>query len=534
MTTAPTSILLSTAVSENKTTTNGYRVTQLHSLHELLHIMNREAVASGLFSNGHRHSDYLKAVGNVYFIDIDTAPSAEETPYYQTIEATLRELHISFISVPSKSADTYAHKRHIAIILDGYLPTAKKAFHETAQYILDTLDIDRNKIDERVASNNIAFLAPASINKNFKNYDEVSTVFEGDPLTIPKHLQGIYDEVMDDHSHIKSNQLIKFADGSTVTVHEAKKLIDTEANKSCYCPIHNDSNPSATFYHNDDGSVKLFCGKCGDVKISSDFIPKTPNILHQDYNYSIILKNVTQAKIRALLSKIGRYSYKTDTSVIFNYSVSSMEDIYRLLLAKVYLVDNGYTVSPQPCKRRHPVPLSTATLQPLIKNVTLPRAYIPKGTKTNANYFQYRQIKVHIFNHYLFAEVTIYATYQNIIAPSRTFNDTCNLGLAYFDYVLQKQEEQKNFKQSDKTYPMKLKGKDKEAVTQQRVKNMSEGKAFKMTARQKKIMKLIESGEYEKANGRFNVSAIARKLKVSTHTIYEDLEAIRVKRKRDK
>lgn len=550
-------ILLSTAVSESKTTTNGYKITQLHTLHELLHTMNREAVASGLFSNGHRHRNYLKAIGNVYFIDIDTPPSAEElieliepiqwgrsiyapsgayqVPYYQTIEAKLRELNISFISVPSKSADTYTYKRHIAIILDGYLPTAKKAFHETAQYILDTLGVDLNKIDERVAFNNIAFLAPASINKNFINHDEVSTVYEGEPLTIPKHLQGVYDKAISDQRHIKSNQLVKFLDGSTVTVHEAKKLIAIGTKKPCYCPIHEDNNPSATFYHNPNGSVRLFCGKCGEVKISTDFIPKTPNILHQDYNYSIILNNTTQAKIRALLPKMGTYSYKMGFKYVWCYSVSSISDIYSLLLAKMYLADNGYTVSTEHADKRPSILLSTSTLKPMIKNVTPPKAFIPKGIRANDSYYQHKQIALHIFNHYLFVEVTIYATYQNIIAPNRTFNDTCNLGLAYFDYVLQVQSKEKSFKQTDKTYPMRLKLKEIEPITQERIKSMDKAKKIKMTVRQIKLIKLIQGGLYEKSNGKPNIRAIAKKLKVkSTKTIYKDLKIIESKKKRDK
>jgi len=254
-------IILSTAVSDNKATTHGFKITEPILLRQLQRTMNREAVASGLFSNGHRHHNHLRAMGNIYFIDIDTEPSANEELYYQTIEAKLKALNISFVSVPSKSADKYPYKRHIAVILDSYLPTSKKAYKETAQYILNTAGIDLNKIDMRVAFNNVAFLAPASINKNFSNYDEVSSLNFAKPLAIPKHLQSHTDKLTTDHNDIKSNHLVKFADGSTLSAYDAKKIISKGDGKSCYCPTHTDSNPSATFYHNSNGSIKIFCGK---------------------------------------------------------------------------------------------------------------------------------------------------------------------------------------------------------------------------------------------------------------------------------
>ncbi len=527
-------ILLSTAHGSDKATTNGYEVTEIKTPQQLMQLMNRKAVAIGLFSNGHRHGNYLKAMANVYFVDIDIAPPTGEAPYYQTIEAKLKALNISFVSVPSKSADQYTYKRHIAIILDSYLPTGKKAFNEAAHYILDTVGIDVPKIDNRVAFNNVSFLAPASINNHFTNYDDLSSFYDGEALNIPEHLKAVHDEVTAINSDIDSDQLVRFADGSTVTVFEAKKLIGIGENKSCYCPNpnHNDNNPSATFYHNSNGRAKIFCAVCGDVKINTNFIPTQPTIAHYDYNYSIILNNAPQAKISTLVSKMGNYSYKTDTSVIWVYRVSSISDIYQLLLAKVYLVQKGFDVSREPAPQKHLNLLSTATLQLITKNVTLPTAYIPQQVQKSEYYYRYKQVAAYVFSHYLFVEAAIYATYQNIIAPSRSFNDTCNLGLAYFDHVLQVMDKQKAFNQSNKTYPMKLQGKAKTKITQQRIENMAQGTKVKMTVRQKKVMQLIDSGLYEKANGKPNFTAIAKKLKVkSTKTLYADIEAIKAKQK---
>jgi hypothetical protein len=523
-------ILLSTASSSNKATTNGYKIVELQTLQKLLHTMNREAVASGLFSNGHREGNHLRAMGNVYFIDIDTAPSINEKPYYQIIEDKLRQLNISFVSVPSKSADQYIYKRHIAVILSNITPTSKKAFKQTAEHILSSIGVDVEKIDKRVAFNNIAFLAPASINQNFLNYDDLSTYYEGEALKIPQYLK-VVDNESTVTSDITTNQMIKFCDGSMVTVHEAKKIIGVSENKSCYCPNpnHNDNNPSATFYHNTNGKVKIFCAVCGDVKINTNFIPSTPNILHSDYSYSIILNNAPHAKISTLVSKMGNYSYKTDISVIWVYRVSSIGDIYKLLLAKVYLVQKGFNVSSEPTPQKYHNLLNTATLHPITKNVTLPTAYIPQGTQKSEHYYQHKQIETYVFNHYLFVEATIYATYQNIIAPNRPFPDTCNLGLAYFDYVLQTMDKQKDSNQSNKTYPMKLNKVAMQQATQKRLDNKQRTNQANMTARQKKVVQLLNDEKYLKFDGQPNLTAIAKRLKKSRPTIYADMEAIKSK-----
>lgn len=515
-------IILSTAVSDNKATTHGFKVTELILLRQLQRTMNREAVASGLFSNGHRHHNHLRAMGNIYFIDIDTPPYENEAPYYQTIEAKLKTLNISFVSVPSKSADKYPYKRHIAIVLDSHLPTGKKAYKETAQYILNAVGIDLNKIDNRVAFNTVAFLAPASINKNFSNYDEVSSLNFANPLAIPKHLQSHTDKLTTAHNDIKSNHLVKFADGSILSAYDAKKLISKGDSKLCYCPAHTDNNPSATFYHNSNGSIKIFCGKCEDVFIAKDFIPKEPTTPHNKYNYSIVIDDAPNAKIKDLTSKIGNYSHRTEKSVIWAYSVQCMGDIYQLLLAKVYLVQKGFSVSPNATGKKHDTLLRTSTLHPITKNITLPTPYIPKGVATSEHFYRYKQIARYVFEHYIFVEATIYATYQNIIAPSRTFSDTCDLGLAYFEYMLKVMQEQEGLKQSSKQYPMRLQGKAKTKLTEQRRKNMATGTETKITARQKKILKLKSDGKYLHPNGKPNITAMAKKLGVSTRTLHRD------------
>jgi len=522
-------IVISTAVSDNKKTTKGFKIVELQTLQELLHTMNREAVASGLFSNSHRNAKYLRNMGNVYFIDIDTPPSADEKPYYQIIEDKLRHLNISFVSVPSKSADQYPYKRHIAVILDNFMSTGTKDYKRIAEHILKTIGIELSRIDQSVAFNPVAFLAPASINKNFSNYDEVSTLHDGKPLALPKHLQASTKEVTADTHHVKSNQLIKFADGSMVTVYEAKKIIAQDNSKPCYCPNHNDTKPSATFYHNSNGKAHIFCGVCGNIKIDTNFIPTEPTISHDEYNYSIVLENVPSDKIWVLNAKLGRYSYKTEKSFMWCYEVSRIEDIRKLLLAKVWLVQNGFKVSSIPAPKNHPHLLNTTRLQELIKNVTLPTPYIHNSAQLGESYFRYKQVAKYIFEHYLFVEATIYATYQNIIVPHRLFSKTCNLGLAYFEYVLQVQEKEKGLKSSDKTYPMRLQGKYKKDVEQKRVTNMNKAKKTKMTVRQKQIVKLMKADTYLTSNGKHKIVAMAKKLDISRDTLYRDMKVIRAK-----
>ncbi len=536
-------ILLSTAKPNGENTTFGYGMAQLSSLDELMQVMNRKAVATGIYQGGHRNGSHLKAMGNVYFIDIDSEPQAGKAPYYQTIEAKLRSLNISFVSVPSKSADQYLYKRHIAIILDGNLPKQKDLFIEAANYILETIGIDvkkvnkevvgndAGKIDESVAFDRVRLLNPASINRHFGNYDDRSYFYDGEALSMPEHLKAVYDDAVHDDGEITTSQLISFEDGSTVSFYNAKQFIPKGTKKICHCPNphHEDKHPSAAFFHNSDGTAIINCSKCGRINISTNFIPTVPSITHDQYNYSIILNNAPQANISTLVSKIGDYSYQTDTSVIWAYSVSSMDDIYQLILAKAYLVKNSFDVSYEPAPQMYLNLLSIATLQPITKNVTLPKPFIRNEDKGNPNKLMYIEVKTLIRKHYLFPEIAIRAYSQNILAPDRSFNDTCNKGLAYFDYVLKTQRDQQSYKQSDKYFPMNLSDKAKTASNKKRLNQMKYTRKTKTTANEKKVLKLMHNKKFVKANGEPNITAMAKKLNKSRPTIYAAIDAIKLK-----
>jgi len=326
--------------------------------------------------------------------------------------------------------------------------------------------------------------------------------------------------------------MITFADGTTVSIYDAKKIVSAGSNKSCYCinPTHDDTNPSATFYHNPDGTIKLFCGKCGNVKISTHFIPTVPAVAHQNYNYSIVIHKTDTCPTNDLITKIGKYTYETPQNLIWHFKVNTMSDIYTLLLAKCYLVDNDFEVSAVAPTQTVPTLLNVNVLQPLTVNQTLPTVFIKASSKLTPFQVRYMQMKQYIQrNGYLFVEASIFATFQNIINPNRDFTTTCNLGLAYFEYVLKTQQEQKNYLQKDKLFPMKLKGNAKTKSNQKRVQKMKATKTQTMTMRQKQLYKLIQSGNYYKSADVLNITALAKKLKVSRFTLRNDLKIIKSK-----
>ncbi len=517
-------IILSVAPGSDKTTTYDFEIIELDSLKQLMHTMNQKAVSVGLFQNGHRKGNYIGAGANVYFIDIDVKLEAGKKPYYQVVEEKLKNKDISFVSVPSRSADKYIYRRHIAIVLDSFLPTGKKEFESAAIYILNTIGIEKSKIDEHVRFSRVAFLAPASINKGFTDIDEISNYYEGQPFNLSEYFirQNTYKNT-DDQNVIDSDGLITFADGSRVRIFEAKKLIVPGKSRSCYCPnkIHNDKHPSATYYHNSSGQIQIFCGKCGNVKINKNFIPTVPLVNHDNYKYSIILNDVASDKIDKLTSLLGQCTAKSKATLTWHYKVSSITDIHRLILVKIYLVQKGFFVSPLRSMQKPIHLLNTDTLMSITENTIIPKPFIPKDQETSPSYFRHKQMAKFVFEHYLFAEAAIWTTYQNLISPNRLFSDTCNVGLAYFDFILQKIKEEQGFKfQKLKTFPMRLKGRKKTDVEKKRVENMKKGKEASMGKREKQVKRLLEDPLYRKKNGQPNISAIARKLEISRQTVH--------------
>lgn len=84
-------------------------------------------------------------------------------------------------------------------------------------------------------------------------------------------------------------------------------------------------------------------------------------------------------------------------------------------------------------------------------------------------------------------------------------------------------------KLNKKNSTMKLQGNDKAKLPQQKLKGMAHGRQLKKTARQKKVKRLLNDEKYLKFDSKPNISAIAKKLKVTRQTLYRDIEAIKQK-----
>jgi len=143
-------ITLSSADPKEKSTTYGFNKKEVYSLEKLQNILNAKAVSNGLYLNGHRNQNYLKAMGNIYILDFDIEPLENMKAYYLTVEEILKEKNIAFVSVPSKSANEFPYKRHIVIILSECITHIKENYIAFENKLLSDLSIDKNQIDENI------------------------------------------------------------------------------------------------------------------------------------------------------------------------------------------------------------------------------------------------------------------------------------------------------------------------------------------------------------------------------------------------
>jgi hypothetical protein len=487
--------------------------------------MNNYAVSSGLFLNGHRNSKNIKAMGNIYFIDIDREPKEKENPYYLEIEKKLKKLNISFVSVPSKSADKYPYKRHIAIILDNNLPTTKEDYQRVTNEIINKIGIDLNKIDSRVKENQTSFLAPCIINKDFKNYENKSYFYNGMPLQIEesRNIQLEKSNILKD-LNISPHISLVFSNGDSVRIFNAYKLVEKGESAGCYCPFHDDKKPSATYYHNKDGSVNINCNVCGNIPIFKNNLYNKPKINHSIFNYSIVIEDKNK-KIENDLKKILGIQYlKKQDYLIWSYEINSMEDIYFLMLGKIQLINDGYVLLNHPTENRG-VFADKELLRYYSRN-TKPLFYFVNQT-VKKNPFTLHKIMVRsaVRKRFIFPELDIYAVQQTYLNINST-EEICNMGLGHFEYVLNTIEKEKDKINEYREFPVNLDKKERNISDENReikrmktvIKNMSE--------RQKKIYKLRESGKYNKANGTLNKRALAEAVGITRPTLDADLKII--------
>ena len=252
--------------------------------------------------------------------------------------------------------------------------------------------------------------------------------------------------------------------------------------------------------------------------------PTPPTTQRNQYQYQIYISNDTEpSKIDSFINLAGKPTTKVQNGLIWLFEVSNIDDIYNLLLAKMHLVDDGFKLIYQyQIVDSNSYPYEIDVLQPLYVNQKPLNTYI---RTTEAKMSEYKSlfigVKKYVFNRYLFVEACIYLTYQNIIQPNRPFEDTCNSGISYFEFVLKTIDSQKDAQhQKDKTFPIRLPKQTATKKHQQSLIKANEVRQTKMTKRQKQILKLRNSGKYTN-------SQIAKKLKVSLRTINRDIKVLK-------
>lgn len=513
---------------KDKETTFYFKKRELKSLYELMQIMNNNAVTNGLFLNGHRNRKNIKAMGNVYFIDIDKEPKTNETPYYLEIENKLKELNISFVSVPSQSANKYPYKRHIAVILENNLPVSKNEYLKAVHEIINKIEIDTNKIDFKVQENQINFLAPCSVNQDFKNYESKSYFYSGKPLLLEENTlikeSNIYNE-----NSLKDDIFVTFSDGSRLSISQAKLIITPDTRRECYCPLHDDKKPSASYYHNLNGTVEIYCSVCGPIKINKkDFFPK-PKINHSSFNYSISILFINKEVENHLKRILGIDYQNVENHLVWFYKIDSINDIYLLMLAKIQLLNDGYSLTNFYIKNRGFF-ADIQLLRTYTRNTKPLLCFINKTAKITPYNLMYIKVRNAVFNGYIFPELCIWEVYQSLL----TIDDLeiiYNHGLGFFDYVIDtiNNEDKEAKLQKDKKFPIRSDRKQKQISNELREKKRIGTVQKNMNLLEEKIYKLVKSGKFNKLNGDLNKSSLSKQLGISRPTLDKNLRSINSK-----
>ena len=180
-------MIISISINKNKNNPkvyhNPFKSCYIKEFKDLLNIMNTQAVSPFIFKSNIRKTDNILPHQDykIYFLDID-----DENYYCDEVETILKNKNIEFIAVPSQSYPTKHYKKHFAIKLANTLPIPNEnlSFEDISRYICDILDIDFDRIDTSVAKDPARFLAPASANPDFTDYDLYSIHYPGKPLEI--------------------------------------------------------------------------------------------------------------------------------------------------------------------------------------------------------------------------------------------------------------------------------------------------------------------------------------------------------------
>jgi hypothetical protein len=462
-------------------------------------------------------------MGNLYILDFDREPQKNMKAYYLTVEEILKEKEITFVSVPSKSANEFPYKRHIVIILSECISHIRDIYLEFEQQFLSDLDIDITQIDQKLMKNRTSHIAPASINKVFTDYDLKSYYYDGMPYQVNKRY--LYsNNKLEDIVHIDRKSFIKFDDGSQNTIENAIKLVAMGSKKSCYCPKHDDTKkPSATLFHNDDGSVRLYCHVCGKIAIGENFLNTNSKIKHNKNDYSIRVYGYSEK----LIDILGEPSVKNSRYIIWSFKVENINHVYQLMLAKKQLIEDGFKIDKNlnvtsSCKNLK----STDILIKYIANTTLLKVFINnKNKKLTPLYIIYCYTTKYVFNNFINVGTIIWLMYQNL-QNIHDIETICNYGLFYYEYILKTIESEKNIsKQKDKKFPIKLNSKQKQEYLKKREESRVKKVTENMNKIEKKIYKLMKNPEYHRNNG-YNKSKIATKLELNRNTVSNYIKRI--------
>jgi len=285
--------------------------------------------------------------------------------------------------------------------------------------------------------------------------------------------------------------------------------------KECYCPVHDDKNPSATLYHNQDKTVVIYCSKCGTVKAGYKPIQK-PSIPHQDFNYKIAIKN---GKVRARLKDaLGTPSQIQNGVMIWSYRPKSIDDIYTLFLAKMQILQDGFIL----CEDTEVTPINYKDINAItnyIANTKPLSSFIKNGDSLSA--YSLRHIQTNKYTHkgFIFVEMAIILTYEYFLKLGE-FSEICNQGIAFYEYITDTIKKEGHLLQKDRTFKVLLNPKHKKRADEVRLSKRDKTVQSKKEKLQNQIKSKLNQAKYIKPNGKPNITKICNELNIHRDTYY--------------
>jgi len=491
---------------------------------DLKNIMNQSAVSSPIYYNEHRKANNVLNNTDVYFIDVDDKDS-----YSNVVEHKLKQLNLDFVSVPSQSANLKPYKRHFAIRLSKVLPNDSNEYKEYSKAIIEQLELDYEKIDKRVASNIASFLAPASANKDFINYDDTSYYHKGDALDVK------YQSNIKSHSLTTNNRFIRVdemtfvqsADYGHISLKALSELVKTTGKKlHCSCPVNNPLHTSnnknyayGSFYN---GNVYFHCrgDQCKDKVY----------VLHQHYEKH---KTILDSNVRAFNIAFGNHHNKVidalgtphlekDGYIIYFTAPNESIEFFDIANGKHQLQKLNYRI------REYELSNMDNPTGEVIDIEKLKQLYDPNEEQLKVSFIRAKNVEgilhrianVYNFNYSLSVEVIIYQ------ALAIKTQNAIEIAINKYERVLKQIESEKDIHNSDRKFKQRLnpiQRKKAQHCTQSLIKRQN-----KATTRLDKVKKLVTKKEFQFKNKNPNATKIADYLNVSASSIKRDLKKLNI------